>query len=187
MSTRPLQQVNASTRSVLADVTSDQMQNPTPCASWDVAGLINHLVGAQHFFAAGIKGQPPIGADSDFAAGDYLAAYDEATAALVACFETDGVMQSTVKMPFGEMPAAAVMGLAMNDTFTHGWDLAKATGQSTDIAPELAAQILDQAKSSIREGFRGEEGSAPFGLERECPDGASAADQLAAFLGRDVA
>ena len=186
MSTRPLQQVIASTRSVLADVTPDQMQNPTPCASWDVAGLINHLVGAQHFFAAGIKGQPPTGADSDFAAGDYLAAYDEATAALVACLEADGVMQSTVKMPFGEMPAAAVMGLAMNDTFTHGWDLAKATGQSTDIAPELAAQILDQAKSSIREGFRGEEGAAPFGFERECADGASAADQLAAFLGRDV-
>jgi uncharacterized protein (TIGR03086 family) len=187
MSTQPLQQVNASTRSVLAKVTSDQMQNSTPCESWDVAGLINHLVGAQLFFAAGVKGQPPIGADTDFAAGDYLAAFDEASAGLVACFEAEGVMQSMVKMPFGEMPAGAVMGLAMNDTFTHGWDLAKATGQSTDIAPELAAQILEQAKSSIQEGFRGDDGAAPFGHERECPEGAHPADQLAAFLGRDVA
>ena len=185
MSTRPLQQVIASTRSILADVTPDQMQNPTPCASWDVAGLINHLVGAQHFFAAGIKGQPPIGADSDFAAGDYLAAYDEATAALVACFEADGVMQSTVKMPFGEMPAAAVMGLAMNDTFTHGWDLAKATGQDTNLAPELATALVAQAKANISENFRGPEG-APFAAEQTADDDAAPADHLAAFLGRAV-
>ena len=89
-------------------------------------------------------------------------------------------------MPFGEMPAGAVMGLAMNDTFTHGWDLAKATGQSTDIAPQLAAQILEQARASIHDAFRGEDGAAPFGVEQDCPEGASAADQLAAFLGRDV-
>lgn len=186
MSSQPLQMVNVSTRAVLANVTPDQMQNATPCASWDVAGLINHLIGAQGFFTAGMKGEPPSGGETDHAAGDYLSAYDEATAKLAACFDADGVMATTVKMPFGEMPAGAVMGLAMNDTFTHGWDLAKATGQSTDIAPELAAQILEQAKSSIQDAFRGDDGAAPFGLEQPCPDGACAADQLAAFLGRDV-
>ena len=28
------------------------------------------------------------------------------------------------------------------DTFQHGWDLAKATGQDTDLDPELAAGLL---------------------------------------------
>jgi uncharacterized protein (TIGR03086 family) len=178
--------VNAATRAVLANVTADDMSKATPCASWDVAGLINHLVGAQYFFAAGMKGERPSGGETDYAAGDYVSAFDEAAATLAACFDADGVMETTVKMPFGEMPAGAVMGLAMNDTFTHGWDLAKATGQSTDIAPQLATQILEQAKSSIQDAFRGEDGAAPFGLEQECPDGACPADQLAAFLGRDV-
>ncbi len=50
MSTAPLQQAIAATRGVLAAVTADQMQNATPCDSWDVAGVINHVVGAQHFF-----------------------------------------------------------------------------------------------------------------------------------------
>ncbi len=186
MSSQPLQMVNASTRAVLANVTSEDMTKSTPCASWDVAGLINHLIGAQGFFAAGVKGEAPSGEEVDYAAGDYLAAFDEAAGALAESFDAEGVMQSMVKMPFGEMPAGAVMGLAMNDTFTHGWDLAKATGQSTDIAPALAAQILEQAKSSIQDAFRGDDGAAPFGLEQECPDGACAADQLAAFLGRDV-
>jgi uncharacterized protein (TIGR03086 family) len=80
---------------------------------------------------------------------------------------------------------AAFMGLVVNDTFTHGWDLAKATGQSTDLNPELAVGILAQAKMSIPDTFRGPEG-APFGVAADCPDGACAADQLAAFLGRTV-
>ena len=77
------------------------------------------------------------------------------------------------------------MGLATTDTFQHAWDLAKATGQDSDLAPELATALLSQAQQSISDAFRGPEG-APFGAEQECGDGASNADQLAAFLGRTV-
>lgn len=187
MSTSPLQQAIAATRGVLVNVNADQMQNATPCASWDVAGVINHVVGAQHFFVAGMKGQPPTGGDTNWAEGDFVAAFDEAAATAVACFEEDGALEKMVAMPFGEMPGAAVMGLAINDTFTHGWDLAKATGQSTDLAPELAAGILAQVRQMIQPGFRAEEdGSGPFLAEQQSADGASNADQLAAFLGRTV-
>ena len=116
----------------------------------------------------------------------YLAAFDAASSNFVAACQEDGAMQKTVKMPFGEMPGAAVMGLAMTDTFTHAWDLAKATGQSTDLAPELAAQLLAQSRQMIQPAFRGEDGAAPFGAEQSCPEGACNADQLAAFLGRRV-
>ncbi len=184
MSTQPLEQAIAVTRGVLANVTPEQLGDPTPCESWDVAALINHIVGAQHFFLAGLTGTPPA-APGDFAAGDYLAAYDEVSAAVLAAFAADGVLESLITMPFGEMPGAAVMGLATNDTFQHGWDLAKATGQRTDLAPELAAALLVQARATISPTFRGPEG-APFGAEQEAPDGASTADQLAAFLGRSV-
>lgn len=184
MSTRPLEAAIASTRGVLAGVSADQMNEPTPCESWDVSSLINHIVGAQHFFIAGLKGTPP--AESpDFASSDFVAAYDAASAEMVALFQADGVMEQIFKLPFGEMPGAGFMGLAMTDTFQHGWDLAKATGQSTDLAPELAAALLDQSKQAIQDSFRGPEG-APFGVEQPCPDGATKADELAAFLGRTV-
>jgi hypothetical protein len=81
MSTQPLEAVVATTRGVLANVTADQMQNASPCASWDVAGIINHLIGGQGFFVAGMTGTPPSGEEVDDAAGDFLAAYDEATQA----------------------------------------------------------------------------------------------------------
>jgi hypothetical protein len=66
----------------------------------------------------------------------------------------------------------------------HAWDLAKATGQSTDLDPELAAFSLDAAMQRMGPGFRGE--GRPFGEEQPCPNGRCEADQLAAFLGRAV-
>lgn len=185
MSTQPYEQAVASTRSVLENVQADQMSASTPCADWDVAGLINHVVGAQHFFLAGMTGQPPAG-EQDFASGDYLAAFDEATSQALAAFSAEGALQEMKKLPFGEMPGAAVMGLASNDTFQHGWDLAKATGQSTDLNPQLAGALLEQAKQTIPDTFRGEQAGAPFGPEQQCADGSCNADQLAAFLGRQV-
>ncbi len=184
MSTQPLEQAMAVSRGVLAAVTPDQMQASTPCESWDVAALINHMVGAQNFFTAGMEGSPP-GEEQDYAGGDYMAAFDEAAAKTVACFQADGALERTVSLPFGDMPGAAFMGLAMTDTFQHSWDLAKATGQDTDLAPQLAEGLLAASRQSISDGFRGPEG-APFGSEKQCPDGSCNADQLAAFLGRDV-
>lgn len=94
-------------------------------------------------------------------------------------------MRTAQTLPFGVMPGVAFVGLATNDTFTHAWDLAKATGQDTNIAPDLAATLLAAAKLSIQPAFRSEDG-AVFGMEQAAPEGASNADQLAAFLGRTV-
>ncbi|MEZ5343711.1 MAG: TIGR03086 family metal-binding protein [Acidimicrobiales bacterium] len=183
--TQPLAAAMQATRTVLANVSADQLAKPTPCASWDVAALIDHIIGAQGFFQAAVEGKPPSPPESSPSAGDYLAAYDKATNSCLSAFNVEGVLEGTVKAPFGDMPGMAFMGLAINDTLTHGWDLAKATGQSTDIAPELSAMVLKQVEASFQESFRGEEG-APFGPAKPAPANATNADKLAAFLGRDV-
>lgn len=184
MSTQPLEMAIAAARDALASVDASQLSASTPCASWDVSGLINHMVGGQAFFSAGVAGTPPP-AETDYAAGDFAAAFDEASSALISAFQAEGALEKMYTLPFGKMPGAAFMGLAATDTFQHAWDLAKATGQSTDINPQLATGLLAGAKMAISEGFRGPEG-APFGGEQQAPEGASAADQLAAFLGRSV-
>ena len=62
---------------------------------------------------------------------------------------------------------------------------AKATGQPTDLEPELATQLLATVGSFLPDEARGEDSSgAPFGPKQEAPEGASEADRLAAFLGR---
>jgi uncharacterized protein (TIGR03086 family) len=185
MSTAPLEQAISSTRAVLAGVKADQLDADTPCASWKVRELVNHIVGGQYFFAAMVEGVPPTAAAENFADGDLVAAFDESSAKCVAAFQGDGVMTKTLTLPFGQMPGAAFVGLAATDTFTHGWDLAKATGQNTRLNDQLAAQLLAGAKQAISDTFRGPE-PAPFGPEQHAPAGATNADQLAAFLGRSV-
>ncbi len=185
MSTQPLEAAIASTRSVLAGVTADQLDLDSPCREWKVRDVVNHIVGGQYFFASALKGEAPGGDAPDFASGDFVAAFDEGARQCVAGFQADGAMEKIVSLPFGDMPGAAVAGLATVDTFTHGWDVAKATGQDTDLDPPLAAQLLEQSKMMIQPAFRDEEGHV-FGPEQQASDDAPDADKLAAFLGRTV-
>ena len=170
---------------MLEGVSKQQLGDATPCAAWKVSDLINHIVGGQYFFEACAKGEPPSGSETDFSATDFVSAFDEGAQRSVAAFNAPGVMEKVLTLPFGQMPGSAFVGIATTDTFAHGWDLAKATGQKTDLAPELASQLLVGAKQFIQPAFRSEDG-AVFGLEQQAPAGACNADQLAAFLGRKV-
>ena len=185
MSTELLEQAIAATRSVLTTVSKEQLTDGTPCADWKISDVINHLVAGQYFFEAAVKGAPPAGGETDFAAGDFVAAFDEGAHHSLAAFGADGAMEKTLTLPFGQMPGAAFCAIAATDTFTHGWDLAKATGQSTDLAPALAGQLLHGAQQAITPAWRSPSGN-PFGPEQTAPANASNADQLAAFLGRKL-
>jgi len=183
--TEPLEQAIATARGVLANVSKEDLDKQTPCASWKVRDVINHLMDSSDFMASGMGKEPAnVG---DVTGGDYCEAFEAAAGRTLALFSEPGALDKTAKLPFGEMPGAALMGLATSDIFTHAWDLAKATGQSTDLNPELAAQILPQVQQAVPDQFRGDEGSGlPFGPKQEAPQGATNADQLAAFLGRTV-
>lgn len=185
MSTASLAQAQDVARDVLSNVTADQLDLDTPCRDWKVRDLIDHLVGGQHWARCGVQGSGAPESGEGSADGDYVATFDAAAAANLAAFEEPGALGRTVNPGFGDMPAGALMGLSTTDTFTHAWDLAKATGQSTDLAPDLATALLAQSRQAIQPAFRSEEG-AIFGFEQEAPEGAPAADQLAAFLGRTV-
>ncbi len=189
MSTETLERAFGVAKGVLANVKPDQLDLPTPCKSWDVRALINHLVGGPFFFASstntGDAGDAG-GESPDLASGDFVASYEDGTKQATEAFGTPGAQEKIIKLPFGEFPGSAWMGIATLDTFTHAWDLAKATGQSTDLDPELAGQLNEQAKVSIGDGFRGDE-PMPFGPRQEAPAGACAADQLAALMGRILA
>src|SRR5689334_18753667 len=100
MSTANLERAFASTRSVLANVTADQLSAPTPCQSWQVRDLINHFVGVTFWFAETVNtGTAPAPPTTDFTDGDMLATYDDGIAQAVAAFSARGALESTVKLP----------------------------------------------------------------------------------------
>jgi len=180
-----LDQAFQSTLAILTKVEPGQLEAPTPCASWDVRALINHFVGSARWWAVTVAGEGEA-ADADYTSGDFVAAYEESIQLAVAAFDTHGVLDKIVTLPFGEFPGAALMGHCTTEQFTHGWDLARAIGHHTDLAPALAAALLTQSRDAIGDAFRGPDGQAFFGPAREAPANAGPADQLAAFLGRPV-
>ena len=105
---------------------------------------MNHIVGSTTYFAVTAEtGQAPTGDDApDFCEGDFVTEFNRGAARAVKAFEADGAMDKMMKLPFAELPGGVFINIASIDTFTHGWDLAKATGQPTDLDPGLAGQLL---------------------------------------------
>jgi uncharacterized protein (TIGR03086 family) len=186
--TEDLKRAYAVTGEIVDAVKEDDLDEPTPCACWRVRDLINHLLEATEGFAiiaeTGSFPQPP--EDNDYTSGDFKATYAEQSARCMAAFSADGVMERMLSLPFGEIPGAAVIGMATTDAFVHGWDLARALGRPTDFDPDLAARMLERARKTILPEFRGPEGAAMFGPEVEVAESAPMADRLAGFLGRQV-
>lgn len=184
MSDDALEQAFQSTRTVLGNVEEQQLGLATPCRSWNVGQLVSHMVAAPRVGVVALRGGEWSDDGIDYSQGDFLAAYDESAQRALEAFSEPGALERTVKLPFTEVPGAFLRMMITTDQFTHGWDLARATAQPTDLQPALAEELLGQV--AIPDELRGEDGVAPFGPERPAPAGASPADRLAALLGRAI-
>jgi uncharacterized protein (TIGR03086 family) len=163
---------------VLANVRPEQMGDATPCDEWTVTALIQHVIGGNMWVQQLADVTPPPRTD------DILADHAAQATAATAVFAAEGGLTRTFKLPFGDFPGSVFAGIRAGDVLTHAWDLARATGQATDVDPELAVEALAVSQSLILPAFRGP--GMPFGAEQSCDDSASPADRLAAFLGRVV-
>ena len=165
---------------VLANVSSDHLGSPTPCSDWTIQDLIEHVIGGNEHVGlwASSPVEPPARPD------DIVAAHRTAAAAAQAVFAAPDGLSTTFNLPFGELPGQLFVGIRTTDVLTHAWDLAAASGRSTNIEPELATEQLAAARAFVGPQFRGPD--KPFGDEQQCSPERSPADQLAAFLGRKV-
>ncbi len=171
------------TAAIVASVDATQFGRPTPCPDFDVRALLNHIIGGNYRFAlmaAGEAGEarPSTG---DYVHDDALGPYRESAAALSAAWRDPARLEQTVHLPFGDFPGVFALGIHTVEAVVHGWDLAKATGQPTEIDPDLCAAAWQTSKD-IDDSFRGP--GRPFGPAVTVPPGASDTDVLVAWLGR---
>jgi uncharacterized protein (TIGR03086 family) len=173
------------TGEIIARIRPDQVALPTPCSSWDVGTLVNHVVFDLRQFTASTVGGPREKDDRDLTGDDWIGAYREAADRLLAAWRTEGI-ERTVQLPFGEVPATWMAGQHLSDIVVHGWDLAKATGQSIDLDPELGQESLEWAKENLKPEFRGDQASGKsFAPEVPVPDDAPVHERLAGIFGRN--
>lgn len=171
------------TQAVLAAIGEKDLDRPTPCASWTVSDVIRHVLGSAAYFAELAEAGVGAGEEID-ELGDFNGTFGRTAARLVAAFDSPGVLDKLLKMPIGAVPGSVVIWIASCDILTHGWDLAKAIDQSTDLDPELAQMILQRMYVTLPDSMRGTDGNAPFGPKVDVPSSAPAADRLAGYLGR---
>lgn len=171
---------------VIANVGADQLDAATPCTDWDVRALLNHLIGGAYMVRdLGADGQVDMSAMAgDFVGTDPQGAWAAASEQATAAWGGEGVLAKTVTMPWGaQLPAPVALTILRNDVFQHSWDLARATGQSTDLDADVAAEVWAaiQANPAGIDPFRQ---MGLFGPVVAVPDDAPVADRIAAYFGR---
>ena len=120
MSTDDLRQAFTIARGVMENVGAEQYTLPTPCASWQVRDLLNHLCEGANWVGlcveAGAAPDPDPTHGVDYVAGDVLASYDSGATRTLAAFEVAG--DKSVALPFGTLPAPVFMGSAASNPLT---------------------------------------------------------------------
>jgi uncharacterized protein (TIGR03086 family) len=174
----------AATGRLVAGIDGEQWTAPTPCEGWDVATVVNHVVGGMRIYAAELTGTDPGGAhEDDWLGDDPLAAYRDAATRVLAAWRTPGAGQRTVGLSFGAVPAPLAAVVELTEIVVHGLDVAVATGQEDAVDQGQAERLLALMTGMGIDSFR-----APgiFGPEQPAPAGAPAHRRLLAFLGRTV-
>ncbi len=170
---------------VFDGVKAEQWGDPTPCTEWKVRDLMNHVVGGTRQFISLMSGGGPLDRSLDYLGSDPAGSFRDAAAELRAVFAAEGALERLAPTPFGPQPGQFLAEMRVTEMMTHGWDLARATGQSTDLDPELADSLIESFRR-MRARAGGSSAGMPFDDEQPVADGAPAADRLAAAAGRRV-
>lgn len=173
---------------VVKGVSTEQLALPTPCTEFDVAALLTHMVGAANRVGSIARGEPqggelpvPEGLDTI----GWSAAFEACREAAVAAWASDDVLERKFEMPWGTFDGATIAHMYTMELTVHAWDLAEATAQLALLDDELATDSLARAYGMLPPEPRG--GFIPFGPVVTVPGDATAYQQLAAYLGRQVA
>jgi uncharacterized protein (TIGR03086 family) len=169
---------------IIANIAPEQMQLPTVNDEWDVRTLINHLVRGNVWAIQNLEtGGAPRPTEDLIGDRSPAQAFSESAQDMINAFRAPGALGTMVTMPFGEIPGAGLALFRTGDLVGHAWDLAEATGQDRNIAPELCETVLEMSRKRL-EGI--DRARSPFKEIVEVAAEACPADRLAGFLGKPV-
>lgn len=160
-----------------------QLDNATPCATFTVQGVLDHMISGARASATALRGEEPGPAMPAQADPEKhpVTEFRQAMVELLDAINAPGALERTVSAPFGDVPGSAFARFVALDGLIHGWDLATATNQSYDPPDEVIAAVAAFAREAVTPEMR--DGDT-FANESEAPKGAGRLEQLVAFSGR---
>jgi uncharacterized protein (TIGR03086 family) len=176
---------------LVARVRDDELGKPTPLPAYTLGDLIEHVgVMALAFAAAANKDlgspyvrQAPAG-DASRLGADWRTRIPRQLGELAQAWREPGAWVGMTKIADMDAPGEMVALTAADELAVHGWDVARATGQSYTCEPE----VLDAAQRFLIQ-FASPDAPAgpdvPFGPSRPVSADAPLLDRVLALAGRD--
>ena len=159
------------TLAVLRAIGPDQLDRPTPCADFTVRALLTHLS----------EWAPILGAAGGGTAAPASSLPDQ-LAWLADVWSQPSAWAGTTTMGGGDpLPARLVGGMALGEIVVHGWDLARATGQTVSWDDEVLTFLHREVEGTAELGRQ----VKAYGPEVAVPGGASVLDRTLGLTGRD--
>lgn len=168
-------------KGVAGRIRSDQLGAVTPCADFDVAGVLGHMTGLASGFAPMFLGEEPSQVGSLPADASATDRFNHAMDQLQDAVTSPGALERTIQTPGGPMPGAVFARLVAFDGLVHGWDLASATQQDWEPPEQLVSEVDTFAREAITAEMRNGDAFAP---EQQPPANANTMLRLVAFTGR---
>jgi uncharacterized protein (TIGR03086 family) len=157
------------------------MKHPgTPLGSWSFDRLREHVVQLCDEYAAVAEGVVDEVPDRG---NDFVVAFAESARRARHAFYAPDYLHGRRDTPIGLMPGSATVQHVVNELVSHAWDIAHAIGGKVRVPDD----IIDRCRLSWQVYFEtfGRPGFN-FEPEKPAPEDGSAADRLAAYLGRTV-
>ena len=160
------------------------LAGPTPCGDWDLRALAQHFTGTTGaFIRAGrtrsLDPDDPWGSKAVLDESDWASRLaDQVTEAGDAWSTPEAWSGSVEGAP---MPAGALGEMGLIELMLHGWDVARAAGQTLDVSDELGAELLRCLEPTLEQGRQFE----VYGPSVDVPEEASAFVRALGLSGRD--
>ena len=145
------------TADVLAKVDDEQLTTRTPCENYRLSDLVSHIGGLALAFTAAARKDFGQWTDSGPAQGaplddDWRTSYPARLAELAKAWREPDAWQGMTRAGGIDLPAEVAGSVALTEVAIHGWDVARATGQTYDIDPASTEALLAHVAQVAAEG-----------------------------------
>jgi uncharacterized protein (TIGR03086 family) len=163
----------------------DQWSSSSPCDGWSAGDVVRHVIGVHRrvlaeigvMFDDGPASHGAVEVDNESLLGRWTVTRDR----LLAAMNDPALAGAPVNGPMGPMPFKQLAGtIVLHDLLVHTWDLAVATGQSTQLDAEAVAVALERM-TPLNDFLRSPE---MFGPAITPPEGADVQTRFVCFVGR---
>jgi uncharacterized protein (TIGR03086 family) len=163
------------TLAVVRAIREDQLTARTPCAEYDVRGLIDHML---HWGPSLARAGRPTDGTAQTGGSPLERQIEE----VVAAWSVPAAWQGVTSMggPH-EMPARMIGAMAAGEIVVHGWDLARATGQEVAWDETLLEFLYDEVAKTAELGREMQAYAAEVPVPRTAP----VLDRMLGLTGRD--